>query len=1043
VSRSLSYADAVVLLDGRSGRITTALDRLTGGLLLATVASGAGFVLGLFDVKSELVRLSDQLVSSLAERSRGLGRFNRGERLLAGHAIIVVCAYFETLAQINSLEADISRDEQVALVSGKAPLGSGPRQLAEQLLRADVPAPAPHRSFEDTLSALHAFYRQLSATVLNFLSGLSIWDALDETKQNELTSQIRNELPDRAIARYEQSFRRLALECPEIALWANQVDHQATRKRLDIVGMSLAGIEARLPDLVRERKPRGVRESLARTYRAALNRPALDSNEAPAEVRIPSLADSYVDPDFRVAEVGPSDNAADESWWNQVSVRSDLTEFLVGYLTSPAATTAPLLVLGQPGAGKSVLTKVLAARLPASDFLVVRVPLRDAPADTDLLTQVEYGIRNTTGHDLNWPELTGSADGALPVVLLDGFDELLQATGVVKSDYLQNIVAFQRREADRGNPVAVLVTTRIAVADRARPVPGLIALRLEPFSDQQVDRWLTVWNAINVAPSFRPLPTATVLRQGELASQPLLLLLLAIYDADDTPLQRQDAELHHADLYDRLLRRFAEREVLKAGAGLPDDIIAREVDRELLRLSVVAFAMFSRRRQWVSEAELNADLAALFGNSPPPAPRAGFSAELTAAQVVVGRFFFIHETRATRHDVRLRTYEFLHATFGEYLIARAISRELHDLAKDATRADDRSRPSRADDDFLHALLSFAPLSRGSALPFFDELVAMSNWEFLRTAARSLLISLFQDSLESRLTASYDAYRPTALAVPSRHALYAANLLLLTVSLSGDAGVTASELFPRSGDVKSQWHTMALLWRSQLPPEGFTSLVRRIDVRREWHEGHRNLRITHATPNPDLTVNPYWTYDHPPGASERGTGPTGWYGWKMRDVDGLRRQERFLCGHDEDVLLHAVEPLLDAIPDALVGFGGYWPDRAPSAVNALLRLLLMPPASDPARLIAAYHASLVTNAIAFGPDDTTRPALDTIVLRRLATDLPQLDYSAVIEMLSEIQSAGIPSDQHARFIDLAKSLLPTEVWHGVKQRVSAKGVTDAI
>ena len=39
---------------------------------------------------------------------------------------------------------------------------------------------------------------------------------------------------------------------------------------------------------------------------------------------------------------------------------------------------------------------------------------------------------------------------------LDGFDELLQATGVSQSDYLDRVVRFQQREADQGRPVAVL-----------------------------------------------------------------------------------------------------------------------------------------------------------------------------------------------------------------------------------------------------------------------------------------------------------------------------------------------------------------------------------------------------------------------------------------------------------------------------------------------------------------------------------------------------------------------------------------------------------
>jgi hypothetical protein len=584
--------------------------------------------------------------------------------------------------------------------------------------------PAPQRPYEDTVAALGDFYRRLSEAVLGFLTGLAGWDRLDETRRDRFAAAVTGAVPGRAVARYEEAFRRLALDCPEVAFWANLVDHQATRQRLDRLGTGLAEVERVLAELVAERRPDDRRLALAQVYRAALDRPVLDSGDVPAEVRIPPLGDAYVDPDFRVVEIGPSDRPAEESWWDGHPVRSDLTGFLLGHLTAPAATAAPLLVLGQPGSGKSVLTKVLAARLPAADFLVVRVPLRDAPADADVQTQVEYGVRAACGETLSWPELARTAAGALPVVLLDGFHELLQATGITQSDYLQNVAAFQQREADRGRPVAVLVTTRTAVADRARPVPILVALRLEPFSPGQVERWLEVWNAHNARPGFRPLPASAALRRGELAAQPLLLLMLALYDAEDSRLQRGDAELSQAELYERLLTRFAEREVRKAGAGLPDDRLAREVDQELLRLSVVAFAMFNRRRQWVTEAELDDDLGTLLGGPPSAAAPAGFRAQLSAAQLVIGRFFFMHEAQALRDDTRLRTYEFLHATFGEYLIARAVSRELRDLAEDARRATDRSRPTQADDGFLHALLSFAPLSlRGPAVAFLTELLA--------------------------------------------------------------------------------------------------------------------------------------------------------------------------------------------------------------------------------------------------------------------------------------------------------------------------------
>ncbi|MFD0514973.1 NACHT domain-containing protein [Streptomyces aureus] len=180
-------------------------------------------------------------------------------------------------------------------------------------------------------------------------------------------------------------------------------------------------------------------------------------------------------------------------------MREDLTRYLAGALTSAGQERTPLLVLGQPGAGKSVLTWVLAARLPAAGFLPVRVPLRDVRAEDDLQEQIEQAVRAATGERVTWPDLVRSAGGAVPVLLLDGFDELLQTTGVHHNDFLVRVARFQEREAEQGRPLLALVTSRTSVADRARYPDGMVALRLEPFRAAQIQQWLAVWNDANAA----------------------------------------------------------------------------------------------------------------------------------------------------------------------------------------------------------------------------------------------------------------------------------------------------------------------------------------------------------------------------------------------------------------------------------------------------------------------------------------------------------------------------------------------------------------
>ena len=110
---------------------------------------------------------------------------------------------------------------------------------------------------------------------------------------------------------------------------------------------------------------------------------------------------------------------------------------LAGYVTAPDATRLPLLLLGHPGAGKSLLTKVLAARLPTSAYTVVRVPLRWVGANVPVRDQIEQALdQATNGRVEKWWRLADQSEGTVRVVLLDGLDELLQATRNDRSGYL-------------------------------------------------------------------------------------------------------------------------------------------------------------------------------------------------------------------------------------------------------------------------------------------------------------------------------------------------------------------------------------------------------------------------------------------------------------------------------------------------------------------------------------------------------------------------------------------------------------------------------
>ncbi|ASW56121.1 NACHT domain-containing NTPase [Plantactinospora sp. KBS50] len=998
MSDTLSYADAVRLLGGGENRWVDLIDRMAGGAVL----SAAIPVPGLADANVGLVGLGRELLRAVAERRSGLSRYDRTRRLEAAHAVIAVTAYFEALAEVGPpdllSELDVVRSEQLALAGARP---TDPRSTLEAMFALPVPVPGPALPYPRLRGELRTFYTELAGRLTLFTADLREgtappWHAIDPL----------NRAIELGLDRHRELLTRLAGDFPEVGFWIGLHEQEATRAEVRALGTGLAELRAELDRISTGAGPDARRAALATAYTAELDRPIAASGDVPAGLRLPTLGGAYVPPLFRVAELGVAARPAEEEWWADRPLRGDLAEFLVGQLTSPGAVRAPLLVLGQPGSGKSVLTKILAARLPAADFLAVRVVLRDVPAAADLQEQLEHAIRDATGDRPDWPALASAAGDALPVVLLDGFDELLQATGVSQTDYLTRVAEFQRRESVQGRPVAVLVTSRTSVADRARPPAGALALRLEPFDPARVQRWLDTWNETNAGlPGFTPLPAEVALRHRELAEQPLLLLMLALYDAGGGDL-RAAGDLRHAELYERLLDNFARREVVKQR-----ELTGRELDRavedELRRLSVVAFAMFNRRAQWSTEDALEADLAALPFDGAAVVARDDRRTPLRAAEIVLGRFFFVHRSQASRDADRPIAYEFLHATFGEYLVARLTWQVVENLVAVDRAASLAPGGPRVDDDLLYALLSHAVLtSRAPVVGFLAERLSILDDE-LRAGWADLLVRLFRTVNHRTGPRALDGYRPLPLPVPARYAAYAANLLVLAVCAAGE--ITGSRLYPEADDPVPDWHAQALLWRSQLHPEEWSSLVAALELGRRADGQVRDVALRldsgAAAPPIDLT----WTYSWPGDgellelASSKASG---------QPAAVLRRKTYFECGINGDVLQHALDPLVEAAPWALTRYVstiGRGAETAHSVAWILLAAMLGPVTGQPLvelRSVRQY-LDLGLDDAADDPSGSEAPEQSRLRLLGLLLDRLSADASGPVAVAVDLLDQAVP------------------------------------
>ena len=795
----------------------------------------------------DLPRVPRLLTHALSGKLAGTAGYERRQLIAAAHTTIVVAAFFESFREHAGKESfkllRITDDEKEMLITGR--LRRPGESMFDVLYAAEVPAPSPSLGFEENVSEVVGWTANFALALDEFLAGLSVAESL----------QIDwDTVQDGAVERYRSHFLSLAAEVPEFMIWALLGENAATRsaigklradmaQALDGSREALARVESMLalgPTATVAADGMDLCATVARANRGILEQPIIlaDAERYGPDLEFPAVSRIYINPRYRMAEVGQDTRPADEDWWEARASRDDFDLMLAGYVTAPDSARLPMLLLGHPGAGKSMLTKVFAARLPSSAYTVVRVPLRKVSANAPLLDQIQQALDLATNRRVDWWRLSGQSASTIRVVVLDGLDELLQASNSDRSGYLQEVMEFQRLEAEQERPVIVVVTSRTVVADRVDIPRGTTVVKLDTFEESDIAEWLSRWREANAAAiasgKVRALGLSAALQHPDPAHQPLLLLMLALYAADPA-LPPLDADLSTADLYQQLLEGFARREAAKSiGNDARGSDLDQRVQDHLDRLAVAALAMFNRGQQDIGEEEVGADLGAL------DEKLMARSRPAEAGQRIIGEFFFvhvaeahplsavdeaepIHTSRTSRQQVPDRRYEFLHATFGEYLVGSRVMAELVEVAERAFAG--RRGPADPDDDMLFALLSHQPLAgRRSTLTFAKDICGILS-DNERSRVLEVLEILIGSYRYRHGSDRYAGYRPSPPDVVGQLACYSANLAALRATLERDgSAVPLTKLLRAPNDTEQLWRSMVMLWRSGLDADGLQAML---------------------------------------------------------------------------------------------------------------------------------------------------------------------------------------------------------------------------
>jgi hypothetical protein len=384
---------------------------------------------------------------------------------------------------------------------------------------------------------------------------------------------------------------------------------------------------------------------------------------------------------------------------------------------------------------------------------------------------------------------------------------------------LLTVREFQRSEVEPQDRVRVIVTLRTVVADRLRVPYGTPVVKLEEFDDQRIATWLAAWNEANAEGIARGrtglLDFRTAIAQRSLAAQPLMLVMLAVYAADPHAPALDGAS--KTVLYERFLRQFATRETAKTTPGLPQQDLDMLIERELRGLSIAALGMFARGRLDISAEELGADLAAwqVFRENP-----------IEAARQVVMKFFFVHASasrggHAEQPEPSGHRYEFLHTTFGDYLVARLITEELRYAAESRFSLFPQLREQ--DPGILFPLLAHRVLStRQPILEFVKDAMTTQLTADERHRVTEVLTGLLgrhryrPDKVTPRL------YQPIATDHVEQLATHSANLVLLRLVADREP-LALSAVFDPDRRPDQSWRSLLGLWQAGLDQETMDSL----------------------------------------------------------------------------------------------------------------------------------------------------------------------------------------------------------------------------
>jgi hypothetical protein len=620
-------------------------------------------------------------------------------------------------------------------------------------------------------------------------------------------------------------------------------------------------------------------------------------------------------PETASKEEAPRERESLGGWLRSVLSRSASSGGNV--LATEEACTPRLIILGDPGGGKTTLLRWLATAclmrvtgdpdlarlpdadtLPATDWLPILVRCRELDRTRLDQCNLEELLRQAVAR-MELPGIRGDAlvallrtrvDSGAAILLIDGLDEITdpgqRATFCVRIEGIAN--SYPR--------VPILATSRIVGYRemRRRLGHGFAHATLAELTAEEKDEFVGRWCEVTIVDPARRASEAEKLRRAmhgsdrieRLTTNPMLLTTMALVQRRVGKLPTRRHKLYWE----------AVNVLLNWRPEVEDPM---DPDEALPQLEYLAYSMCDRGVQRLRRDEVIELLERMRGDYPNIRPVQRQAPEGFLAQLERRTGLFVEVGEVTRDGKPVPVYEFRHLTFQEYLAALAILVARYPGHKQGTTLAERVRPLAG---------KLAADESGETA----ELLVAENW---REAIRLCVASCNDDDVDAVLAAILE---------PDRREEERPRAILALLCLCDEPNVTQD----RAGEILGRFARRVTKEEARVRSSGVMRAVGEVSGS-VWAEPLRRILAAEF-------LRHRWDFREYPGylcgRIGSSTGESGLLGWTRAQLEALTSPS------DLDCVAAALTVIVTAYERSLPGAGT---SRRPPLAPAIFADRLIP------------------------------------------------------------------------------------------------------